>query len=236
MNTQKILSWLLLLFGEAMIVTAFILFRGNTPDNILVLNIVVSSLIYSLFFFNYGTSWINLKDKSQKQVGALGISWLTTWIYAILATATMLMANVVLEIVFTTQLIVHGGLLFFLLMWLLLSRHSAEKVQNVYYQETFNRNGVVAMKFAMHSLKDKINSLSDLPERFVQRIDVLEENLRFVSPSNNSEACNLERSFVEVVNEIRSAIFDFSMNEEQIENNLKKLERIYQSRKDIYSN
>jgi len=232
-NTKKILSWLLLLFGEAIIITAFILFRGEMQTDILVLNIVVCSLVYGLFFFNYGTPWIDLKDKSQKQVGALGISWVTTWFYAILAIATMVAANTMLELAFVTQLIIHCVLLFFLFMWLLLSRHSADKVKEVYEAETKNRSGINEMKTAMQQLKDKTNGTDGLPEQLTQRIDALEENLRFISPANSSDAYELEKTFIEIVNELKFAISDYSMNEERIESNLKKLERIYQNRKSV---
>ena len=236
MNTKKTLWWLLLLFGEAILITAFILFRGNTPDNILTLNIIVSSLIYGLIFLNYQIPWIDLKDKSQKQIGALGISWFFTWFYAILAVAAMLLSNLTFELLFSTQLIIHAVLLFFLFIGIWLSSRAADKVKDVYEQETSNRNGIIEMKTEMRCLKDKINESNGLPANFTQRIDELEENLRFISPSDNSEAYNLERSFIDALNEIKFAISDYSMNEERIENNLKKLERIYKNRKEIYSN
>jgi hypothetical protein len=235
MSAKKILSWLLLLFGEAIIIAAFILFKGNMPENILVLNIVVSSLVYGLFVFNYCAPWIDLEDKSQEQVGSLGIKWFVIWLYVILAVATMFVVNLGLKLNFTVQLIIHCVLLFFLLLGLLGSRHAADKVRKIFEVETKNRNGVNEMKTAMRQLKDKMNDIGGLPENFVKRINALEENLRFISPSNNSETYDLERSFVKIVTDIQFAISNFSMNEEQIESNLKKLERVYQNRKDIYS-
>ena len=236
MNNKRIFSWLLALFGEAIIITAFILFRGNTPNNILILNIAVSSIVYALFFINYSVPWIDLKDKSQKQIGVLGISWFATWIYAIFAIGTIVTAYFVPLLTFTVQLIIHCTLLFFLLMFMLLSRYSAGKVAEVYKEETKNRNGINEMKTAMRQLKDKMNDLSELPEMFIQRINTLEDNLRFISPSGNSEAHDFENSFIETVSKIKIAIPNYSLNEEQIENNVKKLERIYQNRKTIYEN
>lgn len=236
MNAKKILWWLLLLFGEAILITSFILFRGDTVDNILSLNIIVSSLIYGLFFLSYQIPWIDLQDKSQKQIGALGISWYFVWLYAIFAIATMLLSNLVFDFSFSTQLIIHAALLFFLLLGIWLSRHTADKVQEVYKQETQNRSRIIEMKNEMRNLKDKMNDTSKLPEYFTKRIDVLEENLRFISPANFAEAIEMENAFIVTINEIKFAISDFSMNEEKIESNLKKLERIYQNRKNIYSN
>jgi hypothetical protein len=236
MNTKNLLSWLLLLFGEAIIIAAFILFRGNTPDDILVMNIVVSSLIYGLFFCNFRVPWIELKDKSKKQIGAIGISWFAAWLYAIAAIAFMLCANLVYELSFTIQLIVHCILLFFLFLLVLLSGRSADKVAEVYQQETQKRNGISEMKKAMQALKDKISETAGLPTNFTQQVNGLEEGLRFISPTENSEAYDLERSFVETIDAIRFALQDYSLNAEQIENNLKKCERIYNNRKQLYSN
>ena len=232
MSTRTILSWLLLLFGEAIIIAAFVIFRGNTPDNILIMNIVVTSIIYVLFYFNFRAPWIDLKDKSQKQIGAIGISWFVAWSYAIVAVVVMLAANLVFPI-FTTQLIIHCVLLFFLFMGILLVRHSADKVKEVYQQETAHRSGVIEMKNAMRDLKNKMVTMNELPYPFTQQINTLEENLRFISPSNNQEAYGLERSFVETVQEVSVALSDFSMNEERINGSLKKLERIYQNRKEV---
>ena len=233
MSTKSILSWLLLLFGEAILITAFILFRGNTPNEILVLNMVVSTIVYVLLFLNFRAPWIDLKDKSQKQVGAIGISWFVAWSYAIAAVAVMLLAS---ELSFNIQLIIHCVLLFFLLLGIFLVHHASDKVKEVYQIETTNRNPIVEMKKAMQNLKDKISETADLPDAFIQRINALEEGLRFISPTENSEAEEMERAFIQITNELRFAISDFSMNEEQITNNLKKLERTYQNRKNIYSN
>jgi hypothetical protein len=235
MSTKNILSWLLLLFGEAIIIAAFILFRGNMPDNILVLNIAVSSLVYGLFFCNFHAPWIDLKDKSQKQVGMLGINWFATWFYAVFAVGFMLVANLAYNFEFPTQMIVHCVLLFFLFMWFLLARHSADKVQEIYVQETQNRSGINGMKSAMRLLKDKMSETGNLPENFTSRIHSLEEGLRFISPANDEEAYSLENSFSKIVSDISFAISNFQMNEETIESNLKKLERVYQNRKNIYS-
>jgi uncharacterized membrane protein YiaA len=235
MNTRKTLSWLLLFWGEAIIITAFILFRGNTPDDILTLNIVVSSLIYGLFFLNYRIPWIDVKDESQKQVGTLGINWSITWFYAILAIATMVCGNLAYNFAFTTQLIIHCTLLFFLFLSMFGARRAADKIQDIYEVETKNRSGIDEMKAAMQQLKDKIYNVDGLPQYFTQSIDTIDENLRFLSPVNNQERYGLERTFIETINEIKFAISGYSMNEEQIKSNLKKLEHMYHTMKNIYS-
>ncbi|MDR2914118.1 MAG: hypothetical protein LBV74_04705 [Tannerella sp.] len=236
MDAKKILSWIALLGGEAVIIAAFILFRGGLADNILVLNIVVSSLVYGLFFVDVLVPWIDLGDKSQKKVGSLGLRWFFTWMYAIAAIAVMLVANWAYEWSFTLQMIVHCVLLFLLVLGFIASFSASDKVQKVYQQETQNRSGINEMKTAMRNLKDKMSDADGLPESFTNRIDLLEEGLRFISPSNKEEAYGLENSFSKIVSDISFAISNYSMNEEAIESNLKKLEQINQNRKSVYSN
>jgi len=236
MNTKNIFSWLLLLFGEAIIITAFILFRGSIANDILTLNIVVASVIYCSFFIDILVPWINFQDKSHSRAGSLGIRWFATWLYAASAVIAMICGNFIFNLAFTTQLIIHCILFFLFLLGLLAAFHSSDKVREVYEQEMANRNGINEMKAAVRKLKDKINDTNDLPENFISRINTFENNLRFISPANSQEAYELEDSFVATINDISFAIANFSMNEERIESNLKKLERIYQNRKNIYSN
>ena len=70
MDTKKIVSFIVLLGGEAINIAAFILFRGSLAPDVLVLNIVVSSVIYGLFFLDILVPWINLNDKQGKKVGS----------------------------------------------------------------------------------------------------------------------------------------------------------------------
>lgn len=236
MNSKRIFSLLLLLFGEALIIWAFIHFRGSASNNVLTLNIIVSSIIYSLFFIDILVPWIDLNDKSQRRVGSIGVRWFVTWTYASLAVALMLFGNEIVEVKFSTQLIVHAVLFFFLLLGLLGAVHSSGKVRSVHEQETANRSGINELKKAIGSLKDRMNDLSGLPEYLINRVNALEEGIRFISPSNNPEAYEMEDTLIKTINDISYAINNFSMNEEVVELNLRKCERIYQNRKKIYSN
>jgi len=236
MDIKKILSLLSLLFGIAIIITAFILFRGALSDNILILNMVVSVIVFGLFFIDIIVPWVDFNDKSHSKVGSLGLRWFMTWFYAIAAIVAMISANVVYDLSFSTQLIVHLILFFFLSLGMIGVLYSSSGVKQVFEQETKNRSGVDEMKNAMHKLKDAMNELSNLPVGFIKRINRLDENMRFISPSNNKGVIESERLFIKTVGEITFAIMDFSSNKERIESNLKKLESISQTRKNSYSN
>lgn len=236
METKKILSWVSLLLGEVLIIASFILFGESLEKNTLVLNIVIASIIYSLFFTDILFSWINLGDKSQRKIGAIGVRWIFTWLYTLLAIATMVVCNLLLNSSFPVQLFVHGILIFILLLGFIAVISVSNKTKEVFTQENSNRNGITEMKKAITNLKNRMNDLSELPEYFINRIDTLEDSIRYLSPSNNLEAHGLESSFTNTIRDIYIAIDNFSMNEELINNNLKKCERIFQNRKQIHSN
>lgn len=147
----------------------------------------------------------------------------------------MIISNIALNLVFSTQLIIHGILFFLLLLGFVAALHSSDKVNEVYTQETANDNGINEMKSALQGLKYKMSNNSELPDYFRNRINELEKNLRFISPSNKQETNDLESSFIDTLNNISIEIYDFAMNEESIKKNLQKCEWIYQRRKNIYS-
>ncbi len=234
MDTKKVLSWIALLLGEAIIIAAFILFRGNMPDNILVLNTIVTNIIYGLFFIDILIPWVDLDDESQKKIGSLGVRWFFTSLYFIGAIVVIILANVVYDWTFSLQIIIHGILFFVLLVGFAAAFHSSDKVGEVYGKETVNRNGINEMKTAMRNLKGKMNGL-ELPVYFINQINILEENIRFISPTNTQEGQELERTFAKTANEIAYAMPNFSMNEEAIKINIKKLEITIHNRKQVYS-
>jgi len=154
----------------------------------------------------------------------------------LLAIATMVVCNLLLNLSFPVQLFVHGILIFLLLLGFIAVISVSNKTKEVFTQENTNRNGVTEMKKAITNLKNRMNDLSELPEYFSNRINTLEDNIRYLSPSNNLEAHELESSFTNTLRDIYLTIENFSINEELINNNLKKCERIFQNRKQIHSN
>lgn len=236
MNTKTILSRLAFLFGEAIIIASFFLWKGDIQNNIFVLNLIVSSIIYSLLFVDVLVPWIKLNDKSQRQVGSIGLRWIITWSYAIAAICVMLICNLAITTSFELQLIIHCCLTFFLILGFVGVLYSSSKVVEIYEQESTDRYGITEMKQVMISLKNTMTDNPPLPNSYIERINTLEENIRFISPSNNPEAPILEKQFIDTIKEITIAIPNHSINQEKIAFNLKKAEHIYQNRKSLYSN
>lgn len=236
MELKKIFWLLLLLIGEALIIISFLYFGKNVESEILALNIVVSSVIYGLFFIDILIPWVDFKDKSQKTIGGLGVRWFFTLLYAILAIGCMVRFNQAQPLDFNSQLIIHGILFFVLLLGFYLSFIAAEKVKQVYVEETQLRNQIDGMKKVTKELQLKLDTMQDIPSEIISRIDELQENLRFLSPCNNSSAVELEKQFIDEMRVLDLSFSETPLNPENTISHIKNCERTYNERKQVFSN
>jgi len=236
MNAKRIFSLLLALFGEALLIFCFLHFGKNVQPEILTLNIIVSTVIYCLVFVDFLFPWINLKDKSQKQIGSIGLRWFFTFFYLILAIGVMIIFNSVKPIHFTNQIIIHGILFFLLLLGLFMALSSSDKVTEVYLEENQNRDRLDKMKKVTKELQLKLDAMNNIPAEIVNRINELQENLRYLSPSNSGDAIDLESKFVEEIRILNNCFVDNPLDIEKIISNIKNCERTYKERKQIFSN
>jgi len=236
MNAKKIFSLLLVIFGEALIILCFLHFGRNVQTEILTLNIVVSSIIYCLLFIDIIVPWVNFKDKSQKTIGSIGLRWFFTFFYMLLAIGAMVVFNSVKPIHFTNQIIIQGILFFFLLLGFFMAFSSSDKVREVYVEEKQNRDRVDEMKKATKEVQLKIDQMKNIPTDIINKLNDLQENLRFLSPCNNSNAYELEAKFVEEMRALNGCFFDIPLNLEKINDNIQNCNRTLKERKQVFSN
>jgi hypothetical protein len=236
MNTRKIASIALLLFGEVLIIICFLHFGKNLDPDIRALNIVVASLIYCVNFIDFLIPWVNFKDKSQKTIGSIGLRWVFTFFYILFALGAMVIFNLFVPFSFVNQLLVHSGLLFLFLVGLFLAISSSGVVKTVFEEEKHNREGMVEMKRMTREVQLKLDQMPNLPAGLVQRIGEIQSNLRFLSPGNNSEAVALEVEFTKTMKAMYDCLYDLPLNEEKINRYIHDCERIYNDRKQIFSN
>lgn len=236
MNKKTIFSLLIAIIGEILLIICFLQFGKKFPSDILILNIVVSTIIYFLVFVDLLFPWINLKDKTQKQIGSIGLKWFFSSFYMILAIGSMVYFNQVKPLEFTNQLIVHSVLFFLLLLGLLMSFSSGEKVKEIYIEEKQNRDRIDEMKRATKGLQIQLDNAHTVPVEIINRIKELQENLRYLSPSNSSDAYALEDRFLDQIKSLSNCFLEDPINMEEVTGNIKNCERTYQERKNAYSN
>ena len=235
MNIRRKLSLIALVLGEILLITAFLLLGTNLATNILILNIVVASLVYALFFIDVLFPWIHLGKQQPIEVGSLGVRWFFTWIYAFAAIGVMLCANIFFSWFFVLQFVIQATLIFLLILGMIAVLSAADRVGEVPISENSIRSGVSEMKQVINNLKIQISTLPDLPENLVHQINSLNENLRYISPANTIEAREIENLFCQEANNMLIVICNYKYNTTTIENHLKKMEMLYQNRKSVYS-
>lgn len=233
MNKKSILSYVAFFGGMALLIACLSIWKGeDTPTNVFVLNMIVSVFAYSLFFGNLFLGKAVTKDNDSK-IGGWGSKWLTVTLYPVIAVlAIFLLAS----FPFMVQLMVHLGLLFFLVIAFLTTASLVAKVEQVNDEQKAIIAGVQRMKSAMASVQDAVLDSPELPANYRQKLSEIEQALRFISPSDNPQATDLENKFVQIASEIEIGLPAFAMNKERLENLLLKLERVLNQRKNTYSN
>jgi len=239
MKSNKLFTILLLLFGEALIIIGFLYFAKNLELKILILNIAVTSIIYFVYFVYFSDKIIpivDLKEKSHSSVGSLGIKWIFVTIYAILAIGAMLILNTINPLGFSGQIIVQGIILFILLLGIYFSVYASNKVHEVYNEEQQNRDRIEDMKKATNDVRLRMDQIVGMQSEVITRVKSLFDNMRFISPSNNNDAIDLETNYLNEIKAVYDCLFEIPINYEKIIERITKCEQIYYERKKVYSN
>ena len=228
--TRKILSWAALALCEAIMIAAFIIYRGDMPTEVVVLDIVVCSIIIGLFFVDIIRPW---GDEFTAKLGAMGVRWTITSIYAILAVGLMIALR---HNTFNLQLLVQGGLVVLLLIGFAAALLTREQIADVHKEEQQKVGNRDSVKKAWQDLLENMNLQSDFPVALRERANTMLQDMRYLSPTNNPEALDTDRQLVEGAAEIGRMLGDYRMNAEQAEQVLARCERLLQRRRTQYSN
>lgn len=234
MKNWNVLTWILLAAGEAIIIAGFCLFGNSLPDKIFYLDLIVSSVIYLLLFTNIARPMVDLKDPTQHEVGTLGISWSVIGWYSLLALGCMVVLQYN-EFAFKYQVIAQAILLFFLVLGFVTSRHTGQKVAEVYYQEKAMLGGLDSVRRQMRNVQDVLAETNGVPADVRQRLDRISESLRYLTPSNNPEAAELEQKLVDNLADVERALDNAELNRELLTSRLSRIERACENRKALFS-
>ncbi len=226
---RKALSILACLIGAGAIVGAFLLFgRPALPDKVLALDIVVSLIIYGLFFVDIFVPWLNLADKAQRKVGSLGLRWTVNWMYALLAIAVIFL-GAKLEWSFSIQLFAQIALLGLLSLGYSGVFGMNDKVASVHAREE-------AMRSSLEEIRKSVNMLllehdiADINVR--QRIEAMKEDLRYTSASENPETRAIESRILQLVTSLDASLD--AGRQEEVSNLLDKLDKLVKARRQSY--
>ena len=221
---------LTVLIGYGLIVASFILLFTWLPDDIRILDIVVTSIIYTQLVEFLFFPLIDLEKKAHKEVGMMGIHLAAINTYAVVAIVIMVV-GMIWELSFTWQILLQLGALLILIIGRVATLHSGEKVEAVYEKEQVLKGGKQQLKAAAESMMDAIARSSELSPVLVSRITQLTEDIRYITPSTNNEALNLELQFTRLSSDLEVVLRQSPQNNDQIAETVGQLEYILAKRK-----
>lgn len=234
MKPRTYLILFLTFFGEALIVTAFLHFSMFSPGRITALNIVVTSIVFLLFMTRFLQPRHNFNDRSQKVFAGMGIRGYALIAYSIAATWLMIQMNGLPQLSFTTQLIVHAGLLFLFGLGLFFSTMATDKVEDVYLEHTSQRAALDQARRVAAVISEKALR-TDLDPAAKDRIRQIGADLRYVSPANTPEAASLEDRLLSELQRLDSILSLPAPDHGQLAETLLNFESLYRQRKQVYA-
>lgn len=235
MKTSRILSYILLLAGLALIIISFLWFGKNAEHDARTLNIIITCIIFLLITSDIVFPWINLKDRPQRTIGGLGIRWLSISFYVILAIAAMLVMNVFKNFEIKTQILVHVILLIGLFGSLVQVFIISDKTTEVYNEEQSHRSKLVQMKKSVKDIQLKLEKLSGVPLYITTGMEGLQEDIRTISPANTTEAFELEDKFLNELTAVDGLLFNSNIDYEILKLKVEACSRTLRDRKQVYS-
>ncbi len=232
---SKSFGYIVLLFGIALIFTGFFLLtKDENRNNIFWLNLVLACFIYFLNFVTiFGLLGIYLDFNHQ--IAGLGIRLISVRLYSLFSIALAVFCYTY-PVDFKYQLYLQLLTLFFLAIAYFLSQISTDKAISVALEQENLSKGkqeILSLISQMEMLftKDPTKWLD-----FKMRIEILKEEVRYLSPSNNSFAIELDQQMVTELNKLYELLRDGGDDEKVANLHLLRCKELTKQRKKTYSN
>ena len=230
MSVKSIYSLLAILLGYCLIIGGFIVFGGNVETRIIILDIIVSCLIFTQFVLFALFPLVNLGNPDHREVGMIGIHIVALYICCTLSLGLMI-CGIIYEIPFKFQLMGQLIILFILLVGRVATLHSGEKVQQIYAKEQKKQEGRASLQLLMDDFSDYIATIHQLDPEIVTKLEKIHESIRFITLSENIETKKFERQIFQSVNDLMVLMRNTTLNKEEIFEEVEHLERLLARRK-----
>ncbi len=234
MKTRRILSWVALVIGWAIILTSFFIWGEDVEPGKFAVNIVVSLLCYVLGFLDFLFPFVDLNDKAQKRIGTMSVRMVTVWSYIFLSVVTMLVFTSRVDIPFLAYLIVHCVYVLILVLGFMAVAEVASKVSDVYEQESAAKEGTDGLKRKARKVMYAKEDVAQLSAQIARRTNEVFEMVQYIAPSNAPLAKELEAKLDKVMGEFAVALKLSPSNEKKLNALLTDIERLIAERKNMY--
>ena len=235
MNLKFLYLFLIILLGEIIIIVGFNRFGTGVDPDILISEIIVSSVIFCAIAFEFTNPIVNLRDETQAAIGGIGIRWVFMFVFVVGSIGVMVYSFKNKEVDISFYWLLQAFLFLILILGLYFSRSVTEKVSEVYQEEKKLRSQLIEIKAFIEDFKFIALDSGNLQKEEHQMLNELLDNLRYLAPSNNPKAAELEAL---LMSELQLLNKSFSLNSQgtNLTDTLKRCNLLYKQRKQLYSN
>lgn len=235
MNLKFLYLFLIILLGEIIIIVGFNRFGTGVNSDILMSDIIVSSVIFCAIALEFTNPIVNLRDETQAAIGGIGIRWVFMFVFIAGSIGVMVYSFKNKEVDITLFWLLQAVLILILLLGLYFSRNVTEKVSEVYHEEKKLRSQLIEIKACIEELKFVGLDSGNLQQEEHQMLNELLDNLRYLAPSNNPKATELEASILNELNVLKDSL-SLKSQGTNLKLILNRCDLLYKQRKQLYSN
>ncbi len=234
MNAHIFIKFLSIVLGYALVISSFLVFGQSLETDILILDIIVSCCLYTNFVMIYIFPMIDVGKKAHKEVGMMGIYYYTLNVCSVLSVGFMIV-GIIMKISVGHQVIIQLFFLLILLVGMAATLHSGEKVERVYEKEQTALHRRDIMRDAMNDFMNDLALRQDLnlDVQIMQRLQSIQEDVRYISPSFEEKATDIEDKFCQALATLKVQMRDVVGNKGHIEREVILLEQIVKQRKSL---
>ena len=231
------ISTLVIIVGILLIITGFIHFWPQKADStLLIVDIVVTIIAWSLMTFDLFHPLMDINKQQPRQTGSLGVRWFATYGYFVVVVTIMLIGGCVNPRISPFgQTMLQAVVLLLLVIVLVSAFHAGDKVEELAHQEKQLISRKDRMKQVIQQIQDTVACSADIPIEIKKRLKDLEENIRYITPTEKLEAVELEEEFCNLADSINEKFARWDINSDSIEQVLQKMERTLNNRKQIWN-
>lgn len=230
---KKVIAALIFLFGEGLIIAAMLLLPLGLIQEVLILDILVLTILWTLMSYDILLPlWKEQRDDSEPEVGHLGVRWQGQLIYGILAILVGVL-GAVYAWPFMYQVLAQAFCFCILLLFILFTYYTRGAIRATAAREQKLLDGREQMKKAMKGVQDALFECREVPDSIRESINQIESQLRFITPSSQSEAQGYEEQFVRTANDLAIALPHARTDAAEIEQLISRLQRTLAQRKQV---
>jgi len=233
-QTTKTFATIVLIAGIAVIFAGFFLLVPEEKRNeIFWLDLIVACFVFTI------TCVIELgliaNSAFDNQVGGLGIRLSYIRLYSLLAIAIIVIGYFA-KAIFNYQLFFQLAAAFVLLLGYFFSHLSSSYTSSIQAEQDIQRTGKDEIIKAISQFEVLISKDSNKFGAEKQKIDTIKETVRYLSPTNNSSANELDAEIISTIQQAFSVAKNNDNGRTEVFTLLNKCEELLKLRKNTYSN